>query len=290
LKEVINSEDDTPATNAADIPQIDEQRTVDQEAFFRAVKDGDVNTVKLALFQNNIDINLSSTSEDSEVPPLFLAVENKQEEVAKLLLERDDLEVNFQDSKGQTALILACRNKMESLANNLLARGDIQVNLKDSSNKTELEVASDEKLNETMKLLLERDDIQIKDDFEHWDYMLETVCKFYGDEKLARRLIARDDFPVNLQNDFGRTLLHSACRAELSMLAKLLLERKDIQVNIQDIFSTTALWPAGGSKLKEILKLLLERQDIQVNIQDSNGETALHWALKIGGRRALSFC
>ncbi|KAI5783272.1 hypothetical protein FPQ18DRAFT_266860, partial [Pyronema domesticum] len=123
LKEASNSEDDTPATNAANILQIDEQRTVDQEAFFRAVKDGDVNTVKLALSQNNVDINLSSTPEDSEVPPLLLAVENKQEEVANLLLEKDVLEVNFQDSKGQTALILACENKMEFLANNLQREG-----------------------------------------------------------------------------------------------------------------------------------------------------------------------
>ena len=83
-------------------------------------------------------------------------------ESAKLLLERDDINVNIRDRDGWTALHYACYEESLEVVELLLERDDINPNLQNNSGKTALSEAADSNgIIRCVKLLLERDDINV---------------------------------------------------------------------------------------------------------------------------------
>jgi hypothetical protein len=92
---IANDEVDEKGPKAADKndpnPEAEQHPFVDQRAFFEAVKSGDIETVKLALLQDHLDVN--AKSEVSQMTALIHACINGRESIVKLLLERKDLSV-----------------------------------------------------------------------------------------------------------------------------------------------------------------------------------------------------
>src|ERR1700733_14246179 len=68
------------------------------------------------------------------VAPLSLAAKRGHEAVVRLLLARDDLDINSKSRTGDTAVYLAAKRGYEAVVRLLLARDDLQVsiNLKNS--------------------------------------------------------------------------------------------------------------------------------------------------------------
>jgi len=89
---------------------------------------------------------------------------------------------------------------------------------------------------------------------------------------LVERLPPED---VNVQDDYGNTVLISASWKGYTEIVKLLLEKEDIDANIQRDYRDTALIGASWEGHTEIVKLLLEKEGIDINIQDDYGQTAL---------------
>jgi len=67
-------------------------------------------------------------SNDDGRTPLFLAIENMDEEVVEMLLGREDVNPNKSDKDGETPLLLAIDNRDEGVVEILLRRDDVNPN------------------------------------------------------------------------------------------------------------------------------------------------------------------
>ena len=65
-------------------------------------------------------------------------MENECEAVVRLLIERDDVDINAKDKGGQTALILATKLGYEAVVRLLIGRDDIDINTKGQYGQTAL--------------------------------------------------------------------------------------------------------------------------------------------------------
>ena len=83
--------------------------------------------MKLLLAWADVDVN----SNGAEFIPLALAAGNGQESVVKLLLARDDIDMNVTNAYQQMALTLAAKGGHEGIVWLLLAWDDININLLD---------------------------------------------------------------------------------------------------------------------------------------------------------------
>jgi ankyrin repeat protein len=82
--------------------------------------------VRLLLGQEGIDVNQQKV--DSGRTALCEAAYLGHVEAAKLILEREDIDINLPDNDGQTALFWACNNNCLEMVNLLLERDDIDPN------------------------------------------------------------------------------------------------------------------------------------------------------------------
>jgi ankyrin repeat protein len=124
-----------------DHPGIDLNFHVDTEedsALIRALKFPDV--VKLLLDREDIDVNYHHRFGDTVGTALCEAVSCNYVEAAKLLLQRDDIDVNDTD-RGTTALLFACRSHCLEIVDLLLGKEDISVNARDVNGYTPLSSA-----------------------------------------------------------------------------------------------------------------------------------------------------
>ncbi len=142
---------------------------------------------------------------------LASAADSGQEAVVKLLLERDDLDVNATvDDLKRTALHLAARNGYAAVVKLLLARGDVDVNSKDHRGNTPLALAVNNGHVKVVKLLLERNDVEANTKDYYDETLLANAAK-NGQEEVVKLLLERDDLDVNATiDDDQRTALQLA--------------------------------------------------------------------------------
>ncbi|KAI5783291.1 hypothetical protein FPQ18DRAFT_419515 [Pyronema domesticum] len=144
-------------------PEAKQRPLVDQQAFFEAAKSGDMETVKLALLQNHLDINaVDHADKYYKKTALIYACMSGHEAIVKLLLDRKDIRVNLAEDDGWTPLMHACTEGKEGIVKLLLERDDIQVNLAAKDGRTPLMLACSNGKEVIVKLLLEREDIDIR--------------------------------------------------------------------------------------------------------------------------------
>jgi ankyrin repeat protein len=97
--------------------------------------------VKLLLSQQCIDVNYQENSDNLNTALIETAYYYSCVESAKLLLERDDINVNIPNSNGQTVLHCACLNGSLKMVDLLLKRDDIDLNTRDVVGNTPLALA-----------------------------------------------------------------------------------------------------------------------------------------------------
>ncbi|KAI5783129.1 hypothetical protein FPQ18DRAFT_396563 [Pyronema domesticum] len=81
-------------------PKLNDLPRVDSAKFFKAAKSGDIETVNLALMQNQIGINAIDSSHYLDNTALIHACVQGHENIVKLLLGRADIQVNKCDKDG----------------------------------------------------------------------------------------------------------------------------------------------------------------------------------------------
>ena len=235
----------------------------------------EMNEIAKILLQRD-DVNINKI-DHNEYTALHYACQNEMNEIAKILLQRDDIDVSAINWNKMTALHYACKNKMDEIAKILLQRNDIDINKIDRDKCTALYYACQNKMDEIAKILLQREDIDVS--AINWSEMtvLHYACKNKMGE-ITKILLQRNDIDINKIDRDGYTALHYACQNKMDEIAEILLQREDIVVNT--IFKTdiNVLYYACQNKMNEIAKILLRRKDIDVNAKDIHGTTVLHHA------------
>jgi hypothetical protein len=135
--------------------------------------------------------------------PLSIAAQHGHEAVVRLLLARDDVDVNSKDSSDRTPLLWAARNGHEATVKLFLARDDVDVNSKDSSDRTPLLMAARRGHEEVVKLFLVRDDVDVNSEDSSGQTPLSWAAR-NGHEEVVKLLLAWDGVNVN-SKDPGQT-------------------------------------------------------------------------------------
>src|SRR5271170_5532218 len=125
--------------------------------------------------------------------PLSVAAQHGREAVVRLLLARDDVDVDSTDSGGLTPLSWAARCGREAMVKLFLARDDVNIDSKDSGGRTPLSWAA-----------------------------------IYGHEAVVKLFLARDDVNVDSKDSGGRTPLSYATRNGHEAIVKLFLALDNI--------------------------------------------------------------
>jgi ankyrin repeat protein len=111
------------------------QSPLDQAGFFRAIKRSDKRYVELGLLQRIVAINAADRKSRHRHTALIYACDNGHEDIVKMLLKEQHIDVNFQDKYGLTALMYACLGGYTEIVKLLLGREDIDIHLEDKEGK-----------------------------------------------------------------------------------------------------------------------------------------------------------
>jgi ankyrin repeat protein len=219
-----------------------------------AVKNDLVEAVKSLLARADVDPNIRNPSGRTALcdavsrlrPGINCRFEPEALEMSKILLERDDIDVNLGgDYEGRTALSWACINGCLELVDLILKKDNIDPNVRDNTGRTPL---------------------------------VEACCSTRSGAgveplEISKILLARGDIDVNLgHDDKGRTALSWACINDCLELVDLILKKDNIDPNVRDNTGRTPLAEACCSSVKPaVIRSLLSHRDTDPNAVDNNG-------------------
>ncbi|KAL2807799.1 ankyrin repeat-containing domain protein [Aspergillus granulosus] len=214
--------------------------------------------------------------------PLLLAAKNGHHDVVRLLLEDENIDVNFhamvftkQKSQDyfiydyQTPIICAAKNGDEAMVQLLLQREDLDVNDMHKCN------------NRNTALI--------------W-------AALEGHANIVDSLLSHKDIEINGKNLLGMSALSCAAREGHRAVVESLLSLLELDVNSKIHsdslpqpelprslgYARTALQLAVAGGHNTIVKLLLSRTDIDTRVRDARGHTPADVALKEGNMEAYA--
>ena len=210
-----------------------------------------------ALLKNGYD----PESKDSYIrTALSYAAEKGHDEVVKLLLEKDDIDLNFEDISGRTALFYAARKGHDAVVKLLLEKNGTDLNLKDIlSGQTVLSYAAENGHDTVVKLLLEKDGIDLNSKSTNSQTAL-SYAAWNGHNEVVKLLVKKDGIDLNSKDTLGnQTALSYAAEKGHDTVVKLLLEKDGIDLNSKDTYGQTALSYAAWKGDDTVVQLLLEK-------------------------------
>ncbi|CAH0052035.1 unnamed protein product [Clonostachys rhizophaga] len=212
--------------------------------------------------------------------PLSWAAEHGSLEVAKLLLNTGQVDVETRDEVGQTPLSRAARCGSQEAAKLLLDTGLAEAEWADNSGRTPLSWTTQYWQLEVARLLL---DIGLVD-ADSRDNTGRTPLSWAAKRRsvaIARLLLNTGQVKADSRDNTGRTPL-SYAEGRSSEVARLLINTGQVDVNSRDDTGRTPLsWAAERpicSRDIEIAKLLLDTHNVEVDSRDAAGRTPLSWA------------
>ena len=244
--------------------------------------------------------------------PLIWAAICGQEEIVKLLLERQTISLDKPDRYARrTALSWAAKMGNEGVVRQLLERASakpdgtdgwwgrtprvvkkvrgkryIDPNRGDKYGKTPILLAAEEGHEGVVKLLLGRKDVN-----PHIFGMFRVNPNICYDENKPDRVmwLAYEWEKVygNMRNKNGLILLRFAIKGRHNKVVELLLGREDISPNMADNRGRTPLSWAAEYWSYEVVELLLGRGDVSPNMPDNDGRTPLSWAAEYGSEAVV---
>lgn len=199
----------------------------------------------------DLDINLTFGRYKDTVLIQYLKREISKVEVIKLLLEHPKINIDYQNSKGRTALMIACNN-VDAKVIYAFLDSYADVNLQDIEGKT----------------------------------AFMELCEF-GYDSLVIEMLSKANVDVNLQDNQGVSALHRAClRNEYYMVRDIMNHNGN--VNLKTMADSTPLMFASRYGHAQIIERLFWDKTIKVNEQDVSGDTALIQASAWGRMDAVN--
>jgi ankyrin repeat protein len=211
---------------------------------------------------------------------LSLAAKNGQEAVVKLLLEREDVEVDSRnDSLGWTVLMEAANECHKDIVKRLLDTGKADVNAQADEEYTALLLVSGKGHVDLVELLLNAGAAVNPQDEEGWSALMGAA--FSGDKDVVELLLdAGAD--INARDMDGSTALSTAVPRGHKDIAELLLN-VGADVNAKSGEGQSALMHAVNWEHQDIVELLLD-SGAEINAKDEKGRSALMLATDQGDR------
>ena len=234
-----------------------------------AIADGDLEAVNM-LLNTNVDINFQDSRGNT---PLILGAMLGNEEIFKSILDHQDVDVSIKSDNGLTALLYA-----KLLRRKDFERGQRMVDLLKPHLSYELHRASMYGLNDLIENIL----TQIR----YWDARDGDVSEIInskdteqsGYEPISHDGIRTGNTPIMTALSFG-TQVPKAIHMET---IKLLAEPPSIDFSVQNNYGRTVLIMATTYNPDAVPIILSKNSDVNINARDNEGNTALGIAMELG--------
>ncbi|KAJ4304941.1 hypothetical protein N0V90_000469 [Kalmusia sp. IMI 367209] len=251
---------------------------LEEVLFFWAVRDGHEITAKLLLEHDKFDVDFENSTRQM---PLSYAINHGSEAMVKLLLDTGKFDVNLGDSTGRTPLSYATSRGNTMIVRLLLDTGKVDVNLRDLTERTPLSYATTYGNEAIVKLLLDTGKVDVS--FENLTKRtLLSHAVSHGVEALFNFMIDNNQNNFNFEDSTGRTPLSYAISHGSEEVVKLLLEFGQVHGSFEDSNGRTPLSYAISHRSETMVKFILDTSKVDVNLEDSTGRTPLSYAISHG--------
>ena len=201
--------------------------------------------------------------------------QDEEYEKIVLLLLQFDLNINYQNSSGFTALMLTSFRHLQVV--DLLLSKSPDINIQSSKGMTALMMASHYGSSQVVELLLTKGpDVNVRDS-KGWTALMFACQDGYYD---VVELILSKNPDIDVQSNNGETALMVACNHGHGQVVEVLLS-KNPDINIGTNYGWTALMMSCSKGYCTIIELLLRRNP-DISNEDKEGWNALNVACYYG--------
>ena len=192
---------------------------------------------------------------------LFEAIQGDHEEAVKTLLSQKDIKINAVHTRQQnrTGLMLAASQGQSNIVGILLGYSKIDVNFQNSNGDTALGLAAEAGSKETIQILLKGRALNI-DHVNHLGYSALYIAA-KGDHRESVELLLENDAKSSLRDkDFGATAILRATDFGCYNVVYLMLNYESVDIQCTDINGRGLYHSASANGYVEIVKLLADVQ------------------------------
>ena len=236
--------------------------------------------VKLLLERDDVRVDFSNTKSPAQAcgTPLSFASMCGHDVVVKMLMNHKNVSVNFKLTDGTTPLMSACTLGHETVVGLLLGHQNIELNAVNHMGRTALLLAISRGHDAVVKLLLEHKSIEADGKTnQNQDYPHDKHTT-----STAEQLNHRSKVNVNCKDVWNYSPLALAASEGHEAIVRLLLKQDAIEADIRDDLGATPLSEAATRGYEGIVRLLIDREDVDADSRDDKGYTPLSWAVSSG--------
>ncbi|KAK6075641.1 ankyrin repeat protein [Seiridium cupressi] len=281
LKDMLESQDVPSATS--------------NKALFWACRRGHVRVVSLLLrvgadpnfqlLENQTASTVAAEMEEDEVAMLSpLRPANGHVDIVRLILGREDSQLDHIDDTGCTALFWAILGGHGHIIQELIDNSKVHVNHQDGAGRTAISWAASDGQVESLKSLSKdpRVDVNLQDKRGLSPFIWAAR---YGQGETIRLLAkCRKVRKTTTDNDL-RDVVSWVCEQGNTEMLRILLKNGIHEVNNKDIDGWNPMAWATHTDSPETIETLLLTGAVNLEERDTNGKTALWWAVNYGHLR-----
>jgi ankyrin repeat protein len=228
-------------------------------ALSSAAEEGDAASLEELLQEDRVDVSMYKEA------MLRLAAHNGHEDVVRLLLADERVNVNAKDGHGRTTLSLAASDGHEAVVRLRLESDRVDVN--EVCYGTPLSAAASNGHEAVVRLLLANDRVDVNEGYWRGGTPL-CLAASNGHEAVVRLLLESDRVNVNAGYWYGGAPLSAAASNGHEAVVRLLLANDRVDVNDGGLYKETPLLEAVSNGHEAVVALLLSRHDVDVNAKE----------------------
>ena len=222
--------------------------------------------------------------------PLLWAAERGHEGVVRILLGREDVNLN-QASTGWTPLLLAADGGHEGVVKLLLERASVNPSQADTEyGQTPLSLAAQKGHGGIVKMLLDREGVDHYQADSKYGRTPLLWAAMFGNEAVVKMLLDREGVnPGQADKQYFRTPLWWAAQNGCEGVVRMLLDREGVDPDQADSeYGRTPLSLAAEQGHEEVVRMLLDQKSVNPNqIDGKQGRTPLLWAAQMAHERVV---
>jgi ankyrin repeat protein len=250
-----------------------------KDELFSSIENGKIETVKKIITKDKSLIN----SENRLGNPLISAAAVDQTEISKFLIE-NEVDVNFANAQGNTAIHYASMNGNLDLVKNL-ANNDANIKAMNNRGRGAIHY-SVYSGNIQLFEYLQKNGLDTEPSSFDQSSLLHWACHG-GNVDMVKYLLKRD-YSLDILDGEGYSVLHWASSGNSMEMLKFLVEEKGMDVKRTNPEGNTVLQSAAFGRNIEGIKYFLTK-GFEIDEKFENGESLMHLAGGIGDVEFIKF-